>query len=344
MGSCHRKHRCLSQEPNSTPCDAVAMTDFPLFETPDNPMPPVASAGMIAAQDGKRIRYACFPGSGPHSGTVVLLPGRNECIEKYYETAGDLSRRGFVVATFDWRGQGLSDRLLRNPQRGHIDRFDSYVDDLEAVLDGVVEPGCGGPFYLLAHSAGALAALLAAPRLTGRVRRMVLLAPLISLTGLPLSMNGVRRVATTAYWLGLGNFSLGRRRVGAPNPFAGNVLTSDERRYRRNQEIYRLHPELALGAPTASWLRAACYAVAAVQRPEFMARITMPVLFIAAGADQVVSTPAIERFARRLRSGHVLTIDGARHELLQERDRYREQLLAAFDAFVPGTAAAAYDG
>ena len=42
--------------------------------------------------------------------------------------------------------------------------------------------------------------------------------------------------------------------------------------------------------------------------------------------------------------GHVLTIDGARHELLQERDRYREQLLAAFDAFVPGTAAAAYDG
>jgi len=32
-----------------------------------------------------------------------------------------------------------------------------------------------------------------------------------------------------------------------------------------------------------------------------------------------------------------LTIDGAKHELLQEKDFYREQLLAAFFAFVPGS-------
>ena len=56
-----------------------------------------------------------------------------------------------------------------------------------------------------------------------------------------------------------------------------------------------------------------------------------------AGADEVVSTPVIEKFARGLRSGAVVTIDGARHELLQEADIDREQLLAAFDAFVPGT-------
>ena len=33
----------------------------------------------------------------------------------------------------------------------------------------------------------------------------------------------------------------------------------------------------------------------------------------------------------------MLTIDGARHEILQEADVYREQFLAAFDAFVPGS-------
>jgi lysophospholipase len=32
----------------------------------------------------------------------------------------------------------------------------------------------------------------------------------------------------------------------------------------------------------------------------------------------------------------MLTVDGARHELLQEADIFREQVLAAFDAFVPG--------
>ena len=60
-------------------------------------------------------------------------------------------------------------------------------------------------------------------------------------------------------------------------------------------------------------------------------------LFIAAGADAVVSTPAIEHYVRRVKSGSLLTIDGARHEILQEADIYREQFFAAFDAFVPGS-------
>jgi len=30
-------------------------------------------------------------------------------------------------------------------------------------------------------------------------------------------------------------------------------------------------------------------------------------------------------------------VAGARHELLMEQDRFRMQVLAAFDAFVPGT-------
>ena len=45
----------------------------------------------------------------------------------------------------------------------------------------------------------------------------------------------------------------------------------------------------------------------------------------------------MEAYARHLRLGSLLMIDGARHEILQEADIYREQLLAAFDAFIPGT-------
>jgi lysophospholipase len=58
---------------------------------------------------------------------------------------------------------------------------------------------------------------------------------------------------------------------------------------------------------------------------------------VACGADAVVSTPAVERYAARLRAGSLITIDGARHEVLQEADIYREQFLAAFDAFIPGS-------
>jgi lysophospholipase len=126
----------------------------------------------------------------------------------------------------------------------------------------------------------------------------------------------------------------GRRRGSIA--FASNVLTTDPRRYQRNIRIGETHPGLALGGPTVAWVNAACRACERVHDPDFMAALRIPTLFIAAGNDSVVSTRAIENYARRLKSASVLTIDGARHEVLQEADFFREQLLAAFDAFMPG--------
>jgi lysophospholipase len=138
--------------------------------------------------------------------------------------------------------------------------------------------------------------------------------------------------------LGMGSLYAGAGpRRDERTPFATNTLTTDHARYARNQAIYREHPELALGGPTVAWVHAVCEAVERLQDPEFLARIHTPLLIIAAGADEVVSTPATERLAQRIRSGSLITIDGARHELLQEADLYREQVMAAFDAFVPGS-------
>ena len=83
-------------------------------------------------------------------------------------------------------------------------------------------------------------------------------------------------------------------------------------------------------------MNAACKAAAIVTDSEFLAGIHIPVLFVAAGADRVVSTRAIEDCARRMRSASLLTIDGARHEILQEADVYREQMLAATKTFMLG--------
>jgi lysophospholipase len=66
-------------------------------------------------------------------------------------------------------------------------------------------------------------------------------------------------------------------------------------------------------------------------------KIRQPILMIASGRDETVSTSAIEDFAGRLRAGSHLIIAGSRHEMMMETDRYRAQFWAAFDAFVPGT-------
>jgi lysophospholipase len=71
--------------------------------------------------------------------------------------------------------------------------------------------------------------------------------------------------------------------------------------------------------------------------PDYPRKIRQPIVMIAAGRDEIVSTAAIEDFATRLRAGSHLILAGARHEVLMEQDRFRAQFWAAFDAFVPGT-------
>jgi lysophospholipase len=310
-----------------------------LFEIEGNPIPEGASVGQMVTADGVNLRYATFTRTRYSlKGTVIILNGRNECIEKYFETVRDLNKRGFMAATFDWRGQGGSDRLIDDPHKGYVKSFDDYVSDLDQFFTEVVLPDCRGPYFILGHSTGALAALLASPLLVNRVQRMVLCAPLIELADKSLSQSAIRLLSGALRLAGLGKrYMVGGSRPRETQPFIGNKLTSDPERYRRNSKLYEEHPLLGLGGPTVTWVSAACRAMAEVIDPEFVVKIQVPALIIAAGNDRVVSTPAIENFVRGLRSGALVTIDGASHEVLQEADTFREQLFAAFDAFIPGS-------
>jgi lysophospholipase len=108
-------------------------------------------------------------------------------------------------------------------------------------------------------------------------------------------------------------------------------------RYARTVAILEAEPSLGIGSPTVGWLDAAFRVMSEFADPTYASRLRQPMLLVAAGQDRIVSTPAIGAFAVRLRAGSHLVIPGARHELLMEQDRYREQFWAAFDAFVPGS-------
>lgn len=303
----------------------------------ENETRPAARIGHFVAADGVRIRYGLY-GCHLRKGTVVLLQGRNECLEKYEETVADLNARGLAVAAMDLRGQGGSDRLAGDPALGHVVHFTEYVEDLDQFMRDFVLPDCPGPYFLLAHSTGALIALLAAPMMKNRIERMVLTSPFLGLPERYPFPRLIRLTARLVNSLGLGRLpAQGRARWRRFTPFAGNRLTGDFDRFSRNQALAERSPELFIGSPTFGWLDAFFEASDRVFAPEFPASIHIPALIITAGSDTVVSNRAIERFVLRLRSGSILTIHGARHEILQEGDRYREQFFAAFDAFIPGT-------
>jgi lysophospholipase len=309
-----------------------------LVSIPANPVPENFVTDTLKTPDGLRLRFARWQPPAGRRGTVCIFQGRGEWIEKYFETVRELRARGFAVATLDWRGQGLSERMVEDRRKGYVRDFSEYDTDLETFMREIVLPDCPPPLFALGHSTGATVLIRAAYRGHRWFDRVVLIAPLIGLgrAGATPAASVIVRGLRLA---GFGSMYVpgGSATVIELRPFIGNVLTSDPVRYARNAAILAAEPALALGSPTVAWVDAAFRAMRAIGERGYGARIRQPILIISAGLDMVVSNPAIEDFASSLHSGSHLVVDGAKHEVLMEQDRYRTQFWAAFDAFVPGS-------
>jgi lysophospholipase len=304
-----------------------------------NPAPSGAYCGYLAAGDGLRLRYALWEANlSPRMGTVCLFGGRTEFIEKYFEVVADLRRRGFAVATMDWRGQGGSDRELDDPRKGHINDFAKFDDDLGRFMRQIVLPDCPPPYYGLAHSMGGNILLRAAARPDIWYEKMVLTAPMVRLNpkSLPFSRGTSAAIAKLASVVGARHRYVfnGTGDAGETWAFEGNTVTTDRERFNRNNAIVAKSPELGLGSPTFGWMKAAFASMDMIARPEHIAAIKVPILFVLAGDDPIADSQAIEDYASRLKMARSITLPYARHEILQERDEIRQQFWAAFDAFM----------
>src|SRR4030095_9837070 len=210
---------------------------------------------------GARLRYACWNASGTARGSVVVLGGRGEFIEKYAtEVVGELLARGFAVFALEWRGTGLSDRPLPDRDKGHIDTFTTYMADLELFLEAVVAPAAPRPVFALCHSmgghillrhlaesgAGPLAAALIVSPMTALPREAFLRSVLMVMPELP--------AIDHRYLFGTGPF------VHLAREFTTNYVTHDERRYRFTEVWFKADPRLSVGGPTVGWGRPAAAA------------------------------------------------------------------------------------
>jgi lysophospholipase len=309
-----------------------------LVSIPANPVPEGVVTGMLKTPDGVALRFARWAPPPGRKGTVCVFPGRTEFIEKYFEIVHDLRARGFAVAILDWRGQGLSQRALRDPRKGHVGDFAEYGCDLETFMREVVLPDCPPPLFALGHSMGATILIRAAREGHRWFDRMVLTAPLVRLARKHM-FGHAHVVARTLRWSGMGTSYVprGSGELLHTRPFAGNNLTSDPVRHARTIAVLEAEPALGVGSPTVSWCDAAFRVMRDFAEPSYAANIRQPILITASGRDDIVSTPAIEDFAMLLRAGSHLVVAGAQHELLMEQDQFRQQFWAAFDAFIPGT-------
>ncbi len=309
-----------------------------LINHPAYPLPSQPVCWTARASDDVSLRFARWKpmAKAGNRGTVLLVNGRAEFIERYSETINGLRRRGFHVITFDWRGQGGSDRLTAATRKGHVGRLVHYRHDLDCACREM-QARMPRPHFALAHSMGGAMCLDAAIRDALPVERLVAVAPMLGLSMVE-HPNLVQFLARVLYWVGLGSSYVpgGGETAIATLPFANNRLTTDPVRYARNADLSASAPHLAVGAPTVGWVRTAFNLMDKLARREAAMMVKVPTLILAGRDDPIVSTPAIERFATKLKTGPAIVIAGARHEILMETDAILAQFWAAFDAFVPG--------
>lgn len=282
------------------------------------------AAVWLRADDGLRIRAGHWAGDG--TGTVFLFPGRCEYVEKYGLAAAELAARGYDAVALDWRGQGLSDRLLRNPDIGHVRRFTDYQKDVDALLGFARARGLPRPWFVIGHSMGGAIGLRALME-RAPFAAAAFSAPMWGIVIAPNLRHVARTLPFAARRLGFGG-----RQAPTTNgadyfltaPFEGNFLTTDREMWDYMKAQATAIPRFRLGGPSLTWLAEALIETRALHvlpKPDVPCHASVGTL------EKIVDSDAIARLAADWSSCSFALVEGAEHELLMERPEVRTSFL-----------------
>lgn len=312
----------------------MSLTPAPFFEDVAGG-PPDGGAVWVNTSDDIRIRVG-FWKAEKAKGTVLILPGRSEYVEKYGPIAGELAERGYASLAIDWRGQGLADRLLDDVRVGHVIRFSDYQKDLAAALRAARQLELPRPWYMIGHSMGGGIGLRAvmegmpvqACGFTGPMWG-IYMSPIVKPFGWMLSHAmpavglGTRLPPSTRYE----NYVLAE-------PFEGNVLTRDPEMYELMRVQMDSYPELALGGPSLIWFREAlmeCRQLARRPSPD------LPCICFVGAEEKIVDVQAARDRMAIWPRGDLDIIENAEHEVLMETPRVRKHILDRLDRLFSGS-------
>ncbi|MEM7422833.1 MAG: alpha/beta hydrolase [Pseudomonadota bacterium] len=308
---------------------------------PDGPLLTLPPGGRLPDRcfwletpDRMNLRAAIWHAPDP-AGHVLFLTGRTEFVEKVAIPAEELVLRGYSVVSLDWRGQGLSSRLLPDPLKGHIDRFDAFQVDLDTLLGSADVASLPGPRVLIAHSMGGCIAAhaLQRPEIASGISATILSAPMFGIRMASAMRAAAGATALIARFLGKLDRWPPFGDQATPYVLSGdakNVLTGDPQVWEWMGNFARDHPEATIAGPTIGWYQAASRAMDALEtaRPP-----DHPVLTLL-GSDEMVVDPDRIRTRAASLSSKIVEIGVGRHELLIDAEAPRKAAWLAIDDFL----------
>lgn len=291
--------------------------------------------GAFKNAKGADVRYGRLKPQGDVKGTLVIAPGFRENIEKYFEVIREMSSKGYDVWMMDWRGQGGSERYIKDSQKAHHEGYDEQIETLHLFTSTVVEKS-KGPLMLMAHSMGAHIGLRYLKEHEGVFDSAMLSSPMFDIiTGTlprPLARQMAKFAKAGSY---LDKYIPGGSDwTPEKHPFANNNMTSDPDRYAVTEEIYGRNEDLKIGDPTYGWIYHTFASIDTLNQEDYLKAIKTPILMQVSDEDKVVVRGAQDRAADLLPNCEKVEIKGAKHEIWMERDALRDIWKAKVDTFM----------
>ena len=294
---------------------------------------------------GMNITFgSVFPQDSIPDAVVVCLPGLSEFKEKYYEVARTCLDLNLAFWVLDWPGQGRSERYLENPHMRHGDDFEIEVERLHNFILGYIKhssvhPDKGRiPLVMLGHSMGANIGLRHLAKYPGTFECAAFTTPLCGIQKLkriPFSNTLLKLLYKTkskSYVAGGGDWDENSRLNDDDI-----IFSNDDIRNKVHTAWEKADPDLAVGSPTYGWLYNAKQSCDFIKRSSFLKSITTPCLITIAGKEMIVDNDSIRFVADKIKDAELLELPEAGHEVLMERDVFRDQFFQEFYKLIEKT-------
>ncbi|SPX41395.1 lysophospholipase l(2) [Haemophilus influenzae] len=252
---------------------------------------------------------------------MILVNGRAENMLKWSELAYDFYHQGYDVLLFDHRGQGYSQRII--PQKGHLDEFRFYVDDMAKIIKKVTALFNYSTQHLLAHSMGALISTYYLANCDHHINKAVLSSPFYGI----LLKHPIRDELIITLMNILGQ---GERYVFGKGPYQQahleyNELTFCKTRMKWMNRVNRKNPAINLGGPTFRWVHLCLNAIKRL--PKVIPKIEIPILILQAEKEKIVDNNNLEKLTALFPNARCEVVFNAKHEILFEQDKLRKKTI-----------------
>jgi len=268
------------------------------------------SEGQFVGGEGQLYWQAWQPEAA--RALLLIVHGFDDHSGRYTHVAEYFSSHGFAVYAFDQIGHGKS-----GGARGHIDRFDDYVEDLNRFVGLARSKSPGMKAFVYGHSQGGMVALRYGITYPNRVDGIM-----TSGAALLLAM------PAPAWKVGLGRVLASRMpKFAMANGIRLDALTHDERML----ELTRSDP-LRHGRASARW--ADEFFKAQRDTLASASRFTTPLLMLHGGVDRIISPEATRQFyaSAASRDKQIRIYEDMYHEICNEVGR--QQVLADMEQWM----------